>query len=298
MSILPFIFVIILLLSVMAKSFLYEGKLTAMESREHLGLMSALTASLNQVEEEKKKAFELKKEKKKTDNEKDKKEKIRANAPYRDKRNTLTIVQDEHSKLAIGKNIRKGDFAFQSSARLIRMLYENSAFFKEGQLQVKENPLEEEILLLILNQAKEKNSFDFEILCPDSHPLRPILYKMVTGTRHYDFTFKESYPPLSHFLRIGIDNQKALSFKNASMPVLTAFCGKEMALEIVAKEKKIWEETGRNDPITTEIFEGLLQKYYPDKSSIIKPLIQGSNKKNKSKKFGVDEATGISITTE
>ncbi len=110
---------------------------------------------------------------------------------------------------------------------LIKTLYSNQSFYKKDF----ENIFLDNILAAFENQIKKKQELNFETLILKDGSLKDIYYKIIKGTKFYDFEKKIGCPSLLDFVKI--ENTKTLiPMKDASKEVLSAAFTQEIADEI------------------------------------------------------------------
>lgn len=181
---------------------------------------------------------------------------------------------------------------YEPLAELLRILYEKNLFSKVKEEEKLEYRLIDELLKKAKKQPEAKHLAE---LFPQDPGLKAIYYKMIKGTNRYDR--KAGLPPLGHFLSLD-KAEKAAALSFASPEVLEAFFDPEIATEILALEKKKWEESSVYYYFSKEDFQNILMKF-PAKTSLLSSF---DSYLDDSKKIppregigGRDSITGISI---
>lgn len=157
---------------------------------------------------------------------------------YNDKRQSR--AQYDSSKLNLwplfeNSNPALVKFVFESSKRLINLVYKEADFYHPG--------LADEIMGAIAAHKGET----FQDLFPKDDRLDLIYYKMLKGTN-------TSYPALTEYFKIEkIEDKKAPAhFTYASAPVLQATLGEDVAKRVFEKEKANWEKNPKQWALTKE----------------------------------------------
>ena len=148
----------------------------------------------------------------------DKKEKNRKIHPENAK---INIYQ-----LAIEKKEKQKD-TYNLIASLIKTLYSNQSFYKKGF----ENVLLNNILTAFENQIEKKQDLNFETLILKDGSLKNSYYKIIKGTKFYDFEKKIGCPSLLDFVKIE-NSSVPIPMKDASKELLSTFFNKKISNEI------------------------------------------------------------------
>jgi hypothetical protein len=126
---------------------------------------------------------------------------------------------------------------YHTAARLIKILYGHTPFYKNSGIK----DLEYRLLDAMLARGKGTS---LSAIFPVDPQLNTLYYKMLKGTPHFELQIA-GYPPLGDYLYIGAGKKKEIYFCFASLPLLQALLGEPIAEEICAEEKKLWEEKGK-----------------------------------------------------
>lgn len=112
-------------------------------------------------------------------------------------------------------------------ASLIKTLYSKQSFYKKDF----EKKLLDNILTAFESQIEKKQELNFETLTLKDGSLKNIYYKIIKGTKFYDFENKIGCPSLLDFVKI--ENLKEqIPIKDASKELLTSIFNKEISLDI------------------------------------------------------------------
>lgn len=234
MNILPLVLALLLILALGSYSFLQDTLAIHKEEKAFIGGMHAETILRNKQSN---KSFTAKKEKSEAQHLQGAKRELK-DIPYvsrRVKENLHDNAKLNIASLAGETSQASYQLLYETSARLIRHLYEKAPFFKAG--------LEYQVLDLFIKRAKEdKELSSFTELCSSDHPLRDVLYKMAKGTNQYQIGTSRGYPPLEDFLIFDRDpKRKPINFCFASKPLLIAAFGEGLTETFMEQEKKKWE---------------------------------------------------------
>ncbi len=112
-------------------------------------------------------------------------------------------------------------------ASLIKTLYSNQNFYKNGF----ENDILNNILVAFENQIEKKQNLNFETLILKDGSLKNIYYKIIKGTKFYDFEKKIGCPSILDFVKIE-NSKEQIPMKDASKELLITFFNKKIAEEI------------------------------------------------------------------
>ncbi len=179
---------------------------------------------------------------------------------------------------------------YESILHLIRVLYLENGFFKN--LKIKN--LDKEILNNILLSAKE--SLKEELSANELHlaklelkekDLQPIYYKMMKGSKFYNYKEKIGYPSLLDFIKIR-DEKNKIPINSAHFEILSILFNEKIAEEIV-KLQLLGEE------ITKERLNDLLTKKHFQLNPKIWDFISFTNISNPTEIIVKDENTDISL---
>lgn len=172
-------------------------------------------------------------------------------------------------------------------ASLIKELYSNQTFYKQD--------LEHKILNNILSafdsQINNKQELSFETLIIADNSLKNTYYKIIKGTKFYDFEKKTGCPSFLDFVKIENTNMK-IPMKNASKELLIALFDSDIAnkiYELQTQKNKLKELTYQN-------ILSLCQKNYCSFDEKILKLFDFTNSKTRSTEkifVGFDKKTDI-----
>ncbi|MDN3508152.1 MAG: hypothetical protein P0S94_04445 [Simkaniaceae bacterium] len=98
-----------------------------------------------------------------------------------------------------------------------------------------------DVLAALAEHLIAKKVTSFHDLYPENEDLSHLYYTLLRGTRHYDLTTKEGYPPLSDFIDL-CEGDHLFAFKTAAPEIITAHFGNELAQKIFQEEKKLLEK--------------------------------------------------------
>ena len=139
---------------------------------------------------------------------------------------------------------------YEYLAKFLRLLYQEKLFAKKPGTEYR-------LIDAMVKKARKQETEVLADLYPEDPVFKQIFYKMLKGTNHY--TRKEGIPPLGDFISLSKSEHAAfLSF--ASPVLLEAFFGEEVALAVLAQEKKKWEEEGKYIFFSKEDLQALLTK--------------------------------------
>lgn len=184
---------------------------------------------------------------------------------------------------------------YEPLAELLRLLYKKTLFDKYP----KSNKIEYRLVdALIKKMQKFPSAAQLSYLYPDDPELQKIFYKMLKGTNRY--TDEAGIPPLSHFLSLE-NGDKAAHLGYASLPVLKALFGMQIASEILRIEEENRNSSQKQYALSKEELESLCLKD-PIRSSLLtalQPYINYSKQVAKKKSLAKrDQRTGIGIEKE
>lgn len=309
MNILPFIFALLIVMT-LGISFLFEGAaFSASAERSFTGLFTSCRNITNDADKRAyKKAVsqhlsnESRSPSLKTPANK-KGSEIRIYESRRDKKNVIDL---ELSKLNFALLLEEGDEVakkdvYYAFSNLIRILYGKSPFYTEN----RDEHLHQKIVDMLIELAKEKREASTltELLPERNHPLFPVMFKLIQGTRNYDLASGRGYPPLAHFARFDrVENKKPLYFYHASRPVIRAYFGEEIAELIAKAELEKWGAHKSSYQLTLAETEELLIRASSKKRDFSKTLKQtivfGKRGSVRVQTTGFDPDSGIYITTK
>jgi len=141
------------------------------------------------------------------------------------------IINPENAKiniyqLVIDKKEKQKD-TYNLVASLIKTLYSNQNFYKKGI----ENDILNNILVAFESQIEKKQNLNFETLILKDGSFKNIYYKIIKGTKFYDFEKKIGCPSILDFVKIENSKEK-IPIKDASKELLITFFNKKITEEI------------------------------------------------------------------
>jgi hypothetical protein len=166
----------------------------------------------------------------------------------------------------------------KSAEKLLAQLYGKKPFIKAAGI---ENWPQALLTELIKRGKKNLELKDLQDLQPETEPLKTLYYSMLKGSGEYNLETGQGYPPLSDFLSVDPKERKQIYFCFASYPVLIALLGKDIAEEILQKEKeKSIKDGGRRVLTKIELQDLLLSAHGPQANFLeIEELLSFSKKK-------------------
>ncbi|MBM3208148.1 MAG: hypothetical protein FJZ57_06035, partial [Chlamydiae bacterium] len=124
---------------------------------------------------------------------------------------------------------------------LLIVLYGNSEFVKS----LESSNWPKQMLEEIRKTAKTRDPIEsLDDLRPQNEKYKIAFYKMLKGSGFYDLKNRLGHPPLSDFVSLQKNNKTAVNFNYASLPVLQALLGDQVATSILQKEKIKSESKG------------------------------------------------------
>lgn len=288
MNILPLIFVFLTILSLTSYSFINQRSATTTEKRSYVGYMNAERLSRNSLESKK---FQKIGSAGKSSQEKS----LDPKAVYVSPR--IKNPPSEASRLSISLLFtpKPPQLLYETSAKLIRILYQDKTFFKEAKI----NDLEYRILDLMIEKAGKEEPDSFTELFPQDPFFQEIFYKMLKGTNRYQLDKNQGYPPLEDYLTLDRNNRKSpVLFAYASLPLLQSLFNEKFALAIIEAEEKKWEQDQKHHTITESEFSDLFLKKANQGllQTSLKELLEFSTKRPPAENFRhTDKNTSITI---
>lgn len=247
MNILPLVLSAILVLAIGSTALLREGMSTHLQEHCYNGFMKAERRARSQMV--KRNYDKIKKKENGVKKKPDEKKKM-SDGTFISRKDRAYIT--ELSSLNISSLFTsKSPILYEISAKLIRTLYCEAAFYKEANI----SKLEYLILDSMIAKAKaNRKAIHLWELSPDEEHLQPIFYKMLKGT-HF------SYPPLGDYITFDRNKErKAINFSFASVPLLTVLFGNDGAEAILDEEYKLWEKDHRNHRLSRNLLSKVLQE--------------------------------------
>ncbi|NGX52271.1 MAG: hypothetical protein KR126chlam5_00567 [Candidatus Anoxychlamydiales bacterium] len=153
--------------------------------------------------------------------------------PSEDKKEKTREIHIENAKinifqLVIDKKEKQKD-TYNLIASLIKTLYSNQSFYEKGF----EKDILNNILVAFENQIKKKQNLNFETLILKDGSLKNIYYKIIKGTKFYDFEKKIGCPSILDFVKVE-NSKEQIPMKDASKEFLITFFDKKITKEISA----------------------------------------------------------------
>jgi hypothetical protein len=121
---------------------------------------------------------------------------------------------------------------------LLIELYGHTAFWKAAEKKVPH--LAKALVKSFQNKEKVTTLLD---LFPTEEVLQEPFYKMLKGSGSYKILSKEGYPPLEDFFSLLEQEKKTSHMAHASYPILKAIFEENTLEQILALEKRKWEES-------------------------------------------------------
>jgi hypothetical protein len=285
MNILPFVTILILVITLTISSFFSGYKETSLAKIGSTGLITAFRLARNDSERARIPPKEPKNETSRPP--KTEKEKKPKEQSFRER---IT----DNSKFNLTPLLKNDDlFLEEVFIRLLEELYVHTDLVKGYKYD--KATLAKLLAKEIIQSAKnlpEGTPLEFENIKLSSNHLHALWYKMLKGSPSYPD--KGSWPAASHFFIFSKDEPKCvLSGRKASIPVLKAFFDKEITNAILEKEK----EADRSSAALTkdEIQKILSNHNFPlEKREYIR--YGNGPKKPRHTERGIDSKTGISVS--
>ncbi len=291
MNILPFVTILILVISLTISSFFGGYKESSYAKIGSTGLISAFRLARNSAEETRllNYAKTLTPETQETAEKPEKPEKKQA--PPKVRKNREKSFREnitENSKFNLAPLLKEDDpFLEDVFTKLLIEIYQNTDLAIDYKYDKKELPklLVKEILL-----SARKGSFaepiEFEMIVLPNKGLHEIWYKMLKGSPNYPD--KASWPPISRFVILKeIKDKKVVAAKKASIPLLKAFFGNDITTAILEKEKEGVLTKTEMDTFLETLGVDPIKKNY---------LHYGYSKKLRRTESEKDPTTGITAT--
>lgn len=254
MNILPFVSILILVISLTISSFFHGYKETSFLKLGSLGTINAHRLARNSSEETRLASYKKtlpeevvnKTPRKPRNTKKNSPQSFREKITDNSKLNLLPLIREDLPLLE------------PVFARLLEEIYAHTNLFQEYKYE-KEN-LSTLLAKSILQTAKTipvDKLFAFEDIVLPQKELHDLWYKMLKGTP--DYPSLGGWPPISQFVLLKETKKPSvLSGRKASIPLLKAFFGEEITTAILAKEK---EENRTRATITTAELTTLLNAF-------------------------------------
>lgn len=254
MNILPIATAFIFLFALQAYTLLQRTMATSQETMHFSGAQRIYWNHLNQEQRQLYKTF------KNSIPAAKKNEKKPASAPKESEYKSLRTYFNlpESAKLSIASLLREktpNPKLREVTAKLIRLLYEQTSLYSPH--------FEDKVLATLIRIGHEHpNAETFQDLFQKVDDEISLYYKLCKGTQSYDLFTSNGYPALGDFLTLA--NRPPVYMNYASQALLIALFGEIFANQLIEKEKKSWEETGKKIPLKKEEVEALFMKISPN----------------------------------
>lgn len=263
MNLLPFVMIIIMVLSLFSLS-QFEGALTLKkENQIYLAYFRGLRETRNKKERSAyKDTLPTNTGDKKTSNED--KQKKSSQKYFREKR-----VGWEKGRLNLSSLLQKPHkYSSLETVALayVKQLYGHAEFFPKNDQTIKD-------LIKALIKAYQKDpSISFHEIKFNDPKLQDIFYKMMRGTHTYDLEKKVGYPPFGEMFTFEKSDRAPMNYHYANLSFLSLMFGEKMTKDFVALEKKELIEAKRKceSPIKKPELEKLLRnQMIGDKNNLL-----------------------------
>lgn len=123
----------------------------------------------------------------------------------------------------------------QITYNLLDDLYGDMPFIKQLQ-----NPhWQKDLIAALMEEGSHKgDDIDLIDIRPKDKLLASIYYKILKGTSGYHLHPKKGIPPLTDFISVATKRRKPIFFCYASLPVMSAALGKDLAVMILEREEE------------------------------------------------------------
>jgi hypothetical protein len=249
-------------------------------SKSFLGYMQASRDALNKSEKKyfnSIKSIAKETSKKQAPKETKEKNKIRKINPILGKVNILPLLNDRDNQKDL----------YNLCASLIKTLYSNQSFYKKN---LEYNLLNS--LISSYNKLKKTENIHLESLVLKDPDLQKTFYKILKGTKFYDFKNSIGTPSLLDFIKLENTNAKP-SFANVTMEMLRAIFN-----DTIAEEIRVLQKEDPPSNLTWENVKLICKKNIFTPNEDILELFDFSNSFNRSSDktiVGFDESTNIKI---
>ena len=143
---------------------------------------------------------------------------------------------------------------YNTFVKLIEVIYKDAQFFQLKKISHLPSFIADQIISSAKKMQKNQNKNDLSNLSLDEKKLQPIYYKMLKGTKHYNFFEKKGYGSLLDFVKISNEKkEEKLTLAFASDEILYSFFNEKISQAI--KKKEDLQKDGSFFPITKEELE-------------------------------------------
>lgn len=289
MNILPLIFIFLTILAVTSYSFVQESSASYRALKSYRGFMRAERLARNSLESKRYYAIRISKDPTPKDSSSHTQDR-----GYESPRRQLPPAEASRLSIALLFSDNPPPFLYETTAKLIKILYGKCAFFIESKIADLEYQIVDQMLLHFHNQAPNS----FAELFPEDPQLRSIYYKMLKGTNRYALKSPSGYPPLEDFLTLTpLTGKQILQIPYASESLLQALWGDSIAQAIILAEEKKWEKDRKFHTLLENELTTLLTKVPPNlQLGTLKDYISFSTKRPQlEKKRYTDNASQITL---
>jgi len=282
MNIIPFIISLLLIFAISTNTLIKKKVSDDLVCKSISGYMSASRKSLNNSED-----YYFKSIKKNSSN-KPKKEK-KSKDPLKKKARQINIENAKINIYPLIMDEKENQIElYNLIASLIKTLYSNKSFYKNNL----EKDLLNNILYALEIQVKKNNSLHLANLFLKDSTLQNIYYKILKGTKFYDFDKEIGLPSLLDYVKIENTKNK-IPIKDVSYELLLSVFNKNIAKEINTLQKEFPIKN-----LTKENIKNLCQKYHFRFNEKILDFFDFSNSLINLKEkiiVGIDETTNIKV---
>lgn len=262
MNILPFISAILIVFSIMSHFLLKDHRDTVIMKKSIEGYLNAYKKSQNSYEDFLCKSFKVKKKDiVKSEGQKDFKKKGGDKKSLKEEEENNNEEIFSCGQINIYPLLKNGKIEekkiYEIFKKLIKMLY--------GRILKKEN-MEDYLLDKLIFITKDKKNLHLEKIDFKDQELQILWYKMLKGTKFYDFKNNIGYPSILNFIKIS-EKKERICINKAQKEILFVLFNKEIA-------KKILSTKNRNlkyikIPLEIEHLIDLSHKNHEKKASIV-----------------------------
>lgn len=137
------------------------------------------------------------------------------------------------------------------ATHLIRVIYETTSLYRFH--------LEEEVLATLIKVGRANPTITtFQELFPKVEKDHLLYYKLCKGTQRYDLFTNNGYPALGDFFTLA--NRTPVLMSRASKPLLVVLFGEQFTHQLMEKERILWKEKEKHQPLKKEEIEMLYLK--------------------------------------
>lgn len=288
MNLLPFVIVIIMVLSLFSLN-QFQGAITQKkENQLYLAYFHGLRETRNKQEKD---AYKKSLVKKKTDQNESTEKK-----PYHHQYFRVKRVGWEKGRLNLSSLLKKPPKyeALESLAEsYVKQLYGHASFFP------KEKNFAKTLIQSLINIYKEnENPPKFYEITFDDPIIQEAFFKMVHGTHTYDLDKKLGYPPFGEMFTFDPSDRAPMNFHYANLSFLSLTFGEKIKSELVNAEQELLPSAKQKclSPLKKQDIENLLLHKTIGNSETILSLFDFKYQTSKKEpKHYVDENTAITV---